>query len=635
MPGICGFFETSPQPDSATLAAQMLAKLRQPACPIANERVDPAGRFALGRASLGALPMSPQPVLCREGRLRAVMDGELYDMDKLCSDLRLQGHRIYLDDHAAVLLTHYVAGGIDAISMLEGSFAAAIINAAEQTLSIISDRFGTRPLYYAHTHHRFAFASSISSLLVDPEITREFDWQGLSQFFTFGHYFNDNTSLAAVKVLPAGAVLTFDAKQNQVLIRRYWSGSERIAKRLPTRQEAFDAVDDALVKSVRKQQLCGGARIGLSLSGGLDARTILGTLDHRRHNVSTVCMGMQGSHDHKKSTELARIVGCKHHNHVLDTTFLGAFGQHLENMVRLTDGQYLSQCIVMPTLPLYRQLGICVLMRGHAGELLHMSKAYNYSLDAAALRLRDSAALEAWLWTRLKAYIHDGLDGPLFVRRGFNEMEAARESLRQALADTPHDETPAGRIAHLFLDQRVRRETMLSMMKFRSVAEPRLPYLDRTLVEQLLAMPVRWRMRDELQTYILQKRQPSFCQVENTNTGAVLGAGMMRRTYSDLKMRIFAKLGMPGYQPYERLGLWLRRDLVGLVKDTLLNDRCLDRGVFHPDTVRSVVERHLTGERNHTYLVMALMIFEVGHRWLFDDEAFGTGHDHLHLSATR
>ena len=183
--------------------------------------------------------------------------------------------------------------------------------------------------------------------------------------------------------------------------------------------------------AVRKRQ-SGNAQLGLSLSGGLDARTILGVFDHARDNVKTVCLGMRGSRDHVASSELARIVGCQHSNHVLETSFLADFGQHLEHMVQLTDGQYLSQCIVMPTLPLYRQLGIEVLLRGHAGELMHMTKAYNYSLDAEAMQLKGDAALEDWLWRHLQAYILDGVDGPLFAPHELQGSGLAQESLRQS-----------------------------------------------------------------------------------------------------------------------------------------------------------------------------------------------------------
>ena len=75
---------------------------------------------------------------------------------------------------------------------------------------------------------------------------------------------------------------------------------------------------------------------------------------------------------------------------------------------------------------------------------------------------------------------------------------------------------------------------------------------------------------------------------------------------------MFAKLGFRGYQPYERLGLWLRRELAPLVRRILLSDACLERGVFRPSAVTKAVEQHLSGGRNHTFLILAMMIFERG-----------------------
>ena len=91
-------------------------------------------------------------------------------------------------------------------------------------------------------------------------------------------------------------------------------------------------------------------------------------------------------------------------------------------------------------------------------------------------------------------------------------------------------------------------------------------------------------------------------------------AGPLMQRVADFKMRAFAKLGVPGYQPYERLGLWLRRELSELVKRTLLDEQCLERGVFEPDTVRRVIDNNQRQVANHTYLILAMMIFEVGQR---------------------
>jgi hypothetical protein len=76
---------------------------------------------------------------------------------------------------------------------------------------------------------------------------------------------------------------------------------------------------------------------------------------------------------------------------------------------------------------------------------------------------------------------------------------------------------------------------------------------------------------------------------------------------------------VPGYQPYERLGLWLRRELAPTVREILLDPRTLERGVFHPAGVQTVVRQHVDQGRNHTFLLMALMIFELGLRRLESD----------------
>lgn len=620
MPGICGFFGTAPAADSPQLLDDMLARLHVSTAPFTGRHIEPDGRCGLGSVSLGIIGTLSQPIVSGDGRLLAVIDGEIEEQAPAPASSFHNGQPADERDLANSLGVRYSREGAKVVADWEGSFAAAAINLDSATLRLVSDRFGTRPLYYAHTFRRFCFASSISALLADPDVSRELDRAGVSQFFTFGHYFGDHTSLSAVKVLPAGAVLTYDGRANRVTIDRYWSGDDRIAARPATRREAYEAVEHALVRSVRRTHGRPQTNVGISLSGGLDARTLLGLYDHSQQPITSVCMGMAGSKEHKASQELARIVGCKHHCHVLDTRFLGNFRRHLEHMVRLTDGQYLSQCIVMPTLPMYRDLGIGVLLRGHGGELLHMTKAYNYSLNAEALTLNNDSELESWLWRRLQAYLRDGVEGPLFARRELEGTEAARESLRSALAAIPNSASHSQRVAHLFLDQRVRRETMLSMMKFRSVVEPRMPYLDRALVEMLLALPTEWKLADELQNHVLRNHQPRFCQVANTNTGTRLGAGKIRRSVASLRMTTFAKLGVPGYQPYERLGLWLRRELADCVEDILLSEACLDRGIFTPDTVRTVVRKHLSAQRNHTYLIMAMMVFEVGHRWLLDGD---------------
>src|SRR5207237_5492370 len=103
---------------------------------------------------------------------------------------------------------------------------------------------------------------------------------------------------------------------------------------------------------------------------------------------------------------------------------------------------------------------------------------------------------------------------------------------------------------------------------------------------------------------------------------APLGAGALHNFFAKIKLKVLAKLGVRGYQPYERLGRWLREDLRPLVLSLLLSERCLDRGVFDPQTARAVVEGHLDRGRNHTFLLMAMMIFELGQREFVDGDSY-------------
>src|SRR6478735_10395280 len=103
-----------------------------------------------------------------------------------------------------------------------------------------------------------------------------------------------------------------------------------------------------------------------------------------------------------------------------------------------------------------------------------------------------------------------------------------------------------------------------------------------------------------------------------------MDAGKAAKALAKLKLKVFAKLGVKGYQPYERLGLWLRRDLRPLVEGLLLDDRCLSRGVFAADTVQSAVANHFAVRHNHTYLLLAMMIFELGQREFVDGDAYAS-----------
>jgi len=165
----------------------------------------------------------------------------------------------------------------------------------------------------------------------------------------------------------------------------------------------------------------------------------------------------------------------------------------------------------------------------------------------------------------------------------------------------------------LFLNERIHRETTLSMHKFGCFATLRQPYLDAGVVELLFSLPAERKLGDELQTSILRHRRPEFLDVTNSNTGARMGSGRLETLLASLRLKVGAKLGLKGYQPYERLGLWLRRELRGLVESVVEQEQFLESGLVRADVVKRLVGEHMAGAANHTFLLMSILVFAMGH----------------------
>jgi asparagine synthase (glutamine-hydrolysing) len=533
-----------------------------------------------------------------DGLTTVAVDGEIFDTDG--------------ESPAAFLLKGWQQEGLRALGGLNGEFAALVWDAARRQLHVVTDRFGLRCLYVAQPPGAFVAASEIKALLAVPGIDTRWSEAGVAEFFSFGHFYNDDTLLAGIRAVPPATCGTYRLSEDSYSETRYWQRRSGSLAGGST-AEKVAALEERFVMAVRRRAQP-GERLGLSLSGGLDARTILGVAPPDL-DLQAVSLGIDGSLDHRSAAELAAIAGVPHHPYVLDAGFLDSFETHLRQMVHLTDGHYLDQGIVMPTMPFYRDLGIEYLLRGHGGELLHMTKAYAFSLDAAALRASD-AQLDAWLLSHLTGYMLEGVPADLFT---IDLRGGAEAALGRALAQCVAKDRPADRVWQLFLDQRIHRETALSMHTFGCFVTVRQPYLDADVVDSVLSLPADIKLRDELQAGILAHRRPAFLKVTNSNTGTRVGAGRLATEMARFRLRIGAKLGWKGYQPYERLGLWLRRELRAFVQSTLAGERFLQSGLVRPDAVKRVVSRHMAGEANHTFLLMALLVFALGQETLGRD----------------
>ena len=75
-----------------------------------------------------------------------------------------------------------------------------------------------------------------------------------------------------------------------------------------------------------------------------------------------------------------------------------------------------------------------------------------------------------------------------------------------------------------------------------------------------------------------------------------------------------AKMGFP-----VPIGAWLRGPYRGIVDELVLSPRALERGLFDPAAIRTLVARHAAGE-DHTERLWSLVNLEIWHRVVVDGE---------------
>src|SRR5690606_9421942 len=156
---------------------------------------------------------------------------------------------------------------------LHGCFTVAIWEGAGQRLTLANDRYGMRPLYWTQLESgALVFAADVDALLAHSGVDDAPSIEGIGQLFCFGQLLGESTLYDRIHALPGAALLTWEARSPGVRLGSYAPPADREPAR--TEDEWLDELDARIGRAVR--EACNNTgRLGLSLSGGLDARTIL------------------------------------------------------------------------------------------------------------------------------------------------------------------------------------------------------------------------------------------------------------------------------------------------------------------------------------------------------------------------
>jgi asparagine synthase (glutamine-hydrolysing) len=243
------------------------------------------GRMSLGlglrRLAIQDLSVSGrQPMSTEDGRYVISFNGEITNFLELRSHLQSLGYTFVSKTDTEVLLTAWTHMGSDCLRLLEGMFAFAVFDREEQTVTLVRDPFGIKPLFFKNTADgSLYFSSEMPSLLKMLTERPRMNTQRVVDYLQWGLYDESHeTFIDGVEQLLPGHLMKYSLSAGNVCnLETYWTPS--IATANISFSDASHHVRELFLDSVRRN-LIADVPVGVALSGGIDSSSIAGAIKY-------------------------------------------------------------------------------------------------------------------------------------------------------------------------------------------------------------------------------------------------------------------------------------------------------------------------------------------------------------------
>lgn len=595
--------------------------------------VTPKVGLAMRRLSIIDLSTGHQPIRNEDGTIQIVFNGEIYNFQELREKLEEAGHHFYTHADTEVIVHGYEEYGTDGVQHLRGMFAFAIWDAHEETLFIVRDRPGIKPLHYYKDDEKFLFGSEIKSILQCEGVPREVNLETLDRFLTFEYVFSPETIFENIHKLPPGHFLLL--KKGEIRIEQYWDNlpatGTPASLLAQERDEDFYArhLAELLEESV-KMRLISDVPLGALLSGGIDSSAIVGFMaKHSDKPVKTFSIGFeeQTYNELEYARTVSKHFNTEHYEFIIKPDAVDL----VEKLVKNLDEPF-GDFSIFPTYLVSKMARehVTVTLSGDGGDELFAGYdtyiadwvARKYQSLPAFLRNTLIPALvnqippspkKKGLVNRAKRFIEGTMlpDDLMHTRWMIFLQEQEKRQLYSGdllhayqqgdsykyireLFERSKGSTPLAQQEYVDIKTYLTDDILVKMdrMSMAPSLEARVPFLDHKVMEFAATIPTSLKLKGLTRKYIL------------------------KQAVSDMLPEKILTRGKEGFSiPIKN---WLMHELRPLLLETLSEERVKRRGYFQPNSIRQLVQEHLTGKENHSHRLWALMVFEIWHQMYLD-----------------
>ncbi len=257
------------------------------------------GSAWLGHTRLAIIDVvhGQQPLVNEDGRVAAILNGEIYNHGELRDHLRARGHHFRSASDTEILVHLYEEYGEDMFRHLVGMFAFVIHDARSGLFLAARDHLGQKPVLYHEAGGILHVASELKALLPVIGAARSIDRQALGLYLNCMYVPAPLTIFEGVHKLPPAHYLRHDAEG--LTLHRYWHPDLQVDWSM-SEAEAVEGFDTRFQVAVASQ-MDADVPLGVFLSGGLDSSAVVAYASRSgRGPLETFTLGMGDGLDERR-----------------------------------------------------------------------------------------------------------------------------------------------------------------------------------------------------------------------------------------------------------------------------------------------------------------------------------------------
>jgi len=595
------------------------------------ERIAHSVNVGLGHRRLSIIDLSEaghQPMSNEDGSIWLVMNGEIYNFPELRKDLKQKGHVFKSRTDTETIIHLYEEKGIDCLNDLRGPFAFALWDSKRERLFLARDRIGKKPLYYTYRNGDLIFGSEIKAILQDPEVTVEVNKDRLSDYLTYGYTPTPDSMFKGIMKLPPAHFMLYE--NGNLQIKRYWALD--FSKKLKLSEPEYCSRIMDLLEDATRIRLISDVPLGAFLSGGIDSSAVVYMMSKLSSRpVKTFSIGFEEREysELKYAKIIARRFGTDHHEYVVRPDAI----KLLPKLVWHYNEPYADSS----ALPSYyvaqmTRQKVKVALNGDGGDENFGGYERFWAARVAELFRKFPESLRKGIMKGIVNRIPESIEPKNFPRkfkrfismaekpyreRHYNWISIFRDYEKEDLftdgfskemnnrqsffsLNNAFEECNSKDIVDLVVSTDIKTnllDDLLVKMDIATMAnalEGRSPFLDHKVMEFAASIPSNMKIKGTKLKYILKKA------LKNKLPDEILGRGKMG-------------FGVP-------LNNWFRGELKDYSYEILLSDKCVKRGYFKREGLKSILDEHCAGKLNNGARIWSLLFLELWHRMFIDRE---------------